>query len=71
VPSVLHEVPLLAETWKVTVPVGITPETPEIVRVAVTDPPRIMGLIGFRIGTGTDGLALFTVRVAVLPVLVL
>ena len=71
VPSVLHEVPLLVETWKVTVPVGVTPETPEIVTAAVTDPPRIIGLVGFRVGTGTVGLALFTVRVAALLVLVL
>jgi len=53
------------------VPVGVTPETPEIVTAAVIDPPRVIGLVGFRVGTGTVGLALFTVRVVALPVLVL
>jgi hypothetical protein len=68
---VVHVVPLLVETWKVTEPVGVMPETPEIVTAAVIDPPRVIGLAGFRVGTGTVGLALFTVRVVALPVLVL
>ena len=68
VPSWVHVEPLFVEYWNVTVPVGVTPKTPEIVMAAVADPPREIGLVGFRVEVGAVGLALLTVSDAAFPV---
>ena len=68
VPSWIHVEPLFAEYWNVTVPVGVTSKTPEIVAVAVIDPPIDIGLAGFRVEARAVGVALLTVSDAAFPV---
>lgn len=57
-PNELHVLPLSVDTWKVTVPVGVKPVTPEIVTDAVTEVPKLIGLIGFKVGAGTVGVSI-------------
>jgi hypothetical protein len=59
--------PLSVETWKVTVPVGTTPPTPETVTEPVIELPKVR-LEGFSVGIGTVGLNIRVyVAIAELP----
>ena len=62
VPSWVQFEPLFVEYWNVTVPVGVTSKTPAIVAAAVVDPPRDIGLVGFRVKAIAVGLELPTIE---------
>jgi hypothetical protein len=51
-PSAFQVAPLSVEYWNVIVPVGVPPMPPTITS-AVTEPPKVIGLTGLRVGTET------------------
>ena len=55
-------VPPSVEYWNVIDPVGV-PTEPVTVTEAVTEPPKVIGLTGFKVGAGTVGDPLLTVKV--------